>query len=280
MKLSEAWELYLADKQLEKFSPVTLESYRVQKNLLVRHFGDKDINEITIFDLKQYLIEKGGHLKASSLGARIRFIRAFFKWLSDEGYCTKNPTTKLKEPKLGSRIPKALTDEEAELQREACRIPQEHALTEFLFSTGCRVGEVHRLNRSDVNLENRSCLVIGKGDKQREVYFSRRAKIWLKWYLDSRNDDCPALFVTQRRPYRRLSIDMIRYVVKRVCRQSNSPKNTYPHIWRHTFAMHMLDKGAPLEAIQDQLGHADLRTTKIYCRLSGARRKEIHDRYF
>jgi integrase/recombinase XerD len=200
--------------------------------------------------------------------------------MCDEGYCQGNPTTKLKSPRLGKRIPKAFNEEEIEMLQEAGKYPIDFALTSFLFSTGCRIGEVQKLNRSDINWENRSCIVLGKGNKQREVYFGVKAKIRLKWYLESRNDDCPALFISQRRPYRRLSIDQLRRITKRVAEKANISNTMYPHKWRHTFAMHMLNKGAPLEAVQDQLGHEDMKTTRIYCQLSGARRKSIHDFYF
>lgn len=280
MNLLEIWELYEQDRKLANYKKCTLDGYKLQINMLYRYLGDVDINDITLFDLKRYLVEKGSHLKPSSIENRMKAFKAVFGYASDEGYIEKNPASKLKTPKLGSRIPKAFSEEETVILEEACRIPQEKALTEFLFSTGCRVGEVWGINRNDINWENRSVIVLGKGDKQREVYFSLLAKVWLKKYLGTRTDDCPALFITQRKPYRRLSIDMIRYVVKRVGRQANFNKRIYPHIWRHTFATHMLNRGAPLEAVQDQLGHVDIKTTRIYCQLSGERRREIHNRYF
>lgn len=279
MNLSEAWVLYEQDKQIEGFSQNTLGGYKTQMNMLVRHFGEKDLNDITVFDLKQYLVEKGSHLKPSSLGQRIRVIRAFFKYFSDEGYCERNPSSKLKEPRLGSIVPKAFSEEEAELLREACKTPLEHALTEFFYSTGCRISEVQQLNLSDINWENRSCIVNGKGSKQREVYFSLKAKIWLRWYIDLRTDEDPALFVTDRAPHRPSTATMRRNI-KVVGKQSGIDKRVCPHYWRHTFATHLLNRGAPLEAVQDQMGHCDIKTTRIYCQLSGVRRKEIHTRYF
>jgi len=284
MNLLEAYELYENDKRFEGYKETTLEGYRWQNEKMYEYFGNKPVDEIMVFDLKRFLNEKYGHLKPSSLGARIRFIRSFFRYLSDEGICKSNVSTKLKEPKEGSRIPKYYNKEEVELLREACKIPLEHALLEFFYSTGCRVGEVEKLNVGDINWENRSCFVIGKGDKQREVYFSIKAKIWMQWYLNARSDadenvlnESP-LFVTQRRPFRRLSIDMIRIVFKRIGRGANI--DIHPHRWRHTFATHMIDNGAPLEGVQDLLGHVKIETTKIYCQLSGARRKSIHSSYF
>lgn len=279
MLFSEAWRLYAADKTIEGFSPATLKGYKVQLNLLIRYFGDTDIGGITLVDLKEYLIEAGGHLKPSSLGARIRFIRAFFRWAADEGYCPGNPARKLKEPKLGARVPKALGEEDTENLREGCKTPLEHALVEFLYTTGCRIGEVHRLNRNAIDWDNRSCIVLGKGNKEREVYFSIKCAIWLKKYLNSRKDNDVALFVTERAPHR-MSIAQIRYVVKRVARRSEVEANVYPHKLRHSYATHLLNNGAPMEGIQTLLGHQKLETTMLYAQLSGPRRKEIYRRYF
>lgn len=279
MLLTEAWELYFADKTIERYSSTTLKGYKVQTNLLIKHFGDIDIEEITLLSLKNYLIEKGSHLKPSSLGMRIRFIRAFFHWASDEGHIERNPASKLREPRLGQHLPKALNEEDMEMVREACITPLEHALIEFLYTSGCRVGEVYGLNRKDIDWDNRSCIVLGKGDKQREIFFNVKCFIWLKKYLEQRKDEDEALFVTERAPHR-LSIDMIRYIVKRVAKRSEIDINVYPHKMRHSFATHLLNNGAPLEGIQTLLGHAKLDTTRIYADLSGPRRKEIYKRYF
>lgn len=279
MLLTEAWRLYAADKQIEGFSPVTLKNYQIQHNLLLRYFGDTDLDKITLPDLKTYLVKEGGHLKPSSLGQRIRAIRAFFRWANEEGYCSGNPARKLKEPKLGLRVPKALSEEDTVMLEEGCNTPLEHALVEFMYSTGCRVGEVYRLNRNAINWESKSCIVLGKGDKEREVYFSIKAAIWLKKYLASRKDTDVALFVTERKPHR-LSTDMIRYIIKRVAGHSEMSTNVYPHKLRHSYATHLLNNGAPMEGIQTLLGHAKLETTMVYAHLSGPRRKEIYTKYF
>lgn len=279
MLFSEAWQLYAADKQIEGFSSATLTGYKIQHNLLLRHFGDIDIETITLSNIKNYLIEKGSHLKPASLSVRIRFIRAFFQWATDEGYCSANPVKKLKEPKLGPRIPKALSEEDTVMLQEGCRTPLEHALIEFLYTTGCRIGEVHQLNRNAIDWENRSCIVLGKGDKEREVYFSVRAAIWLKKYLNSRTDSDSALFVTERKPHR-TSIDQLRYIVKRVAKRSEIEANVYPHKLRHTYATHLINNGAPIEGIQTLLGHTKLETTMLYAQLSGPRRRELYHKYF
>lgn len=141
MLLSEAWQLYAEDKWMLGYSKHTMKAYKVQSNLLIRGIGDQSIEDITYPLLKQYLANQS-HLKPASLGHRIRFIKSLFKWAQDEGYITANPAAKLREPKTGTRIPKALTEEDIELLREACITPREHALVEFLYTTGCRVGEL------------------------------------------------------------------------------------------------------------------------------------------
>lgn len=155
----------------------------------------------------------------------------------------------------------------------------EHSLVEFMYSTGCRIGEVYRLNRGALDWDNRSCIVLGKGDKEREVYFSIKAAIWLRKYLNSRKDTDMALFVTERQPHR-MSIAEIRYVIKRVAKRSEVEANVYPHKLRHSYATHLLNNGAPMEGIQTLLGHTKLETTMLYASLSGPRRKELYRKYF
>lgn len=279
MVLAEAWKMYEADKRLLGYSPHTLKAYKVQHNLLIRHFGDVEISEVTHVSLKEYLI-KQDHLKPASIGHRIRFIRAFFRYLHEEGFAERNVASKLREPKQGGRIPKAMSEEEVELLRDSCSTVLEKALTEFFYATGCRIGEVHGLNRNDINWDDRSALVIGKGDKQREVYFTVRCRIWLQKYLQSRKDDHEALFVTVRQPIRRMSIARIREIIKYIAEQSEVETNVFPHRWRHTTATVMVNNGAPIAVIQSNLGHARPTTTMIYATLSGERRRQEYNKYF
>mgnify|MGYP000737159690 CR=1 FL=1 len=278
MRLSEAWEAYAADKRLLGYSPHTLRAYRLQSTLLIRHLGDIDIQEVTFEQLKKYLASQE-HLKPASIGHRVRFLKSLFKWAHDEGFITANPASKLREPKMGTRLPKALSEEDVELLREACETPLEHALIEFLYTTGCRIGEVARLNRNAIDWETRSVVVRGKGDKEREVYFTIKCGIWLKRYLKQRKDNDVALFVTERKPHR-MSIAQIRYIIKRVARRAGIQTSVYPHKLRHSYATHLLNNGAPLEGIQTLLGHSKLETTRLYAQLSGPRRREFYQRYF
>lgn len=279
MRLSELWSAYLADKRLLGYSAYTLKAYRLQLNLMVRVLGDVPIESLNTNHLKGYLARDAERLKPSSLGHRVRFIKSIFRYAQDEGFIVGNAAAKLREPKQGSRIPKAMSEEDVEMLREACVSPMEHAIVEFLFTTGCRIGEAVGLNRNSVVWESRSVIVRGKGDKEREVYFNTKCQIWLRRYLRERNDTDMALFVTERKPHR-MSIAQMRYVIKRVARRAGVHTNVYPHKLRHTYATQLLNNGAPLEVIQSLLGHTKLETTKLYANLSGQLRQELYRKYF
>ncbi|MFG6115560.1 tyrosine-type recombinase/integrase [Halobacillus sp. MO56] len=280
MLLSETWEKFELDKKIEGYSPLTLKTYRIQYQKLLSHFGDIDINLIQTEQLKTYLLEAGGHLKPSSLGHRIRCIRSLFKWAFDEGLIEKNTAMKLKEPKDGRRIPKFLSEIEIEYLREACQSPAENALFEFFYSTGCRIGEVVKLNREDINFYSNAVIVQGKGNKEREVYFNTRCSLWLKRYLEERTDSNPCLFLTERRPQKRMSIDLIRYIIKRISSRAGINKTIHPHQLRHSYATHMINNGAPIDVIQSLLGHEKSETTKVYAQLSGKLRQDFYTKYF
>jgi integrase/recombinase XerD len=155
----------------------------------------------------------------------------------------------------------------------------EKALFEFMFSTGCRIGEIVSLDKSRINWSNRSVIVLGKGDKEREVYFNIRCEIWLKRYIDKRQDNDHAIFVTERDPHR-MSIAQMRYIVKRISIRAEINKVIHPHQLRHSYATHLLNNGAPLDVIQSLLGHQKSETTKIYAQLSGSIRQEFYRKYF
>ncbi|WOV84052.1 tyrosine-type recombinase/integrase [Sporosarcina jeotgali] len=280
MLLSEAWQKYKSDKRIEGYSTLTLKTYGYQYDLLTRYLGDVHMGEITTDNLKQYLGEAAEHLKPSSLGHRVRFVKSLFRWTHEEGYIVKNPASKLKEPKIGKRVPRFLTKHEIEHLRESCQTSRENALFEFFYSTGCRIGEVAKLNRDDIDFAGNSVIVHGKGDREREVYFNVRCAIWLKRYLDERKDEDPCLFATERNPIKRMSIDSLRYVVKQISNRADIKKTIHPHQLRHSYATHMIDTGAPLEVIQSLLGHEKSETTRIYAQLSGKLSYDLYTKYF
>jgi integrase/recombinase XerD len=249
--LSQSWELYESDKRIEGFSPQTLKAYKLQSKLLIQHFNDVNIESLMTIQLKEYLAKSSEHLKPSSLAHRIRFIKSLFRWSHEEGYIPKNPAAKIKEPKP----------------------------FEFMFSTGCRIGEIVSLEKNSINWSNRSAIVLGKGDKEREVYFNIRCEIWLKRYLDLRQDQDPAIFVTERHPHK-MSIGQMRYIIKRISSRAGINKEIHPHQLRHSYATHLLNNGAPIDVIQSLLGHEKSETTRIYAQLSGSLRREFYRKYF
>lgn len=176
MKLSELWHLYETDKRIQGYSPRTLNAYVLQNKMLMTELGDPEIAEITLPMLKQYLAKQAERLKPSSLGHRIRFVRSLFRYAYEETYLTSNPSLKLREPKLDKRIPKFLVEEDVIHLKISCQSLRERALLELLYCTGCRVGEVERINIEDLNWENCSIVVNGKGSKQREVTLRQSAK--------------------------------------------------------------------------------------------------------
>ena len=173
MLLSKAWTLFEADKRIEGFSPQTLKAYRLQSFLLIGYFKDIEMELLDTSQLKEYLVISGQTLKTSPSCTSYRFMKSFFRWSHEEGYLSKNPTSKIKEPKVGKRIPKYLTELEIEHLRGSCHSAMEKVIFEFMFSTGCRIGEIVALEKNHINWSNQSAIVRGKGDKEREVYFTR-----------------------------------------------------------------------------------------------------------
>ncbi|KPV42929.1 tyrosine-type recombinase/integrase [Alicyclobacillus ferrooxydans] len=278
MNLSQASETFLSIRSQEGFSPFTIRAYRQQHKLLIRDVGDLRVEKVTLNMLRDHL-SHNDHLKPASLGHKIRAIKSLFGWLVEEDLIVRNPTLKLKEPKQGKRVPKALTIDELELLRDSCSSSLEHALVEFFFATGGRISEIQRLNRNQIDWYRGAVTVLGKGDKEREVYFGAKARIWVKRYLRDRNDHDPALFVTMRQPHR-MSVHQMQYIFKRIASRCNLAERVSPHKMRHTLATVLLNQGAPLVAVQSILGHEKPETTQLYATLSGTSRQQAYERYF
>lgn len=279
MRLSVAMDAYLQAKAIDGYSPSTLKAYRLQFTLLRRAIGDPEVDAVTTQHLRDYL---GGltHLKPASLSHRVRALHSLWNWMLDEDYTTVNPARKIKERVDHVRVPKALSVDDLEVLRDACRTPREHALLELFFATGARLAEVQGLDRAQLNRHDRAAIVRGKGDKEREVYWGAKAALWLDRYLDSRTDAEPALFVTLRTPVRRADRHTLYAEIKRVARRVDMADRVWPHALRHTLATSLLNNGADLTVVQSVLGHEKPSTTLIYAHLSGRRRRQQYDRYF
>lgn len=275
--LHEKIQLFLSSKRLEGLSPITLEGYELDLKIFAEHVKKKT-DEITAADIRVFL-GSFSHLKLSSIAKKLSVLKSFFGWLASEEIIQRDPTKKLKPPKQEKRLPKALTIEELEMLREACKTTRQRAFLEVLYATGCRLSEVQALNRSDVNYQTLSCRVIGKGNKEREVYFSFKAVYHLRKYLMARTDNEPALFITERKPYRRLSKRGIQREIALIAENAGLGKKVSPHTLRHTFATLTLNNGAELAAVQALLGHEDPATTQVYAQLTDEKKREQHKKY-
>lgn len=275
--LQEKINLFIAGKQLEGLSKITLDGYKIHLRIFSENVK-KRVEDITTADIRVYL-GRYQHQKISTISTKLSTLKSFFSWLTSEEIIQRDPSMKIKPPKKEKRLPKALSIEELEMLRESCQNIRQRAMLEILYATGCRLSEVHGLSREDIDYHTMSCKVIGKGNKEREVYFSFKAMFHLKKYLLSRTDHDPALIITERRPYRRLSQRGIQREIRSLAQQSGMQKKVSTHTLRHTFATLTLNNGADLVAVQELLGHENPATTQIYASISAERKREQHKKH-
>ena len=265
-------EAFLAAKRIDGCRPKTIKGYRERLKMFMTQCS-KPVQAITTDDLREYLayLVDERHLMDNSVQAHINTLRSFFSWLVDEDNIRKSPMRKIKSlkiDKLRSRHP--LTAEQLELVRDGCRGYKEKALVEFHVSSGCRVSEVAGLRVDDIDWRDRKCKVIGKGNKERTVYFSVRAKLMLQLYIAERRGG-EALFASSRAPYEPLTDRGIEKMISKLGKRIGMERPLYPHLMRHTFASHALNCGMELTIIQHLLGHSDPKTTLIYAEIDPIR---------
>lgn len=264
--LQERIAYFLASKRIDSVKTNTLYNY----NLKLQHFANtviKPANMITTHDIRYYLaiIAKTKKLKESSMVGTISVLKSFFSWLCNEEIIERDPTKKIKTPSLNKKdLRKALSAEELEKIKNSCSDLREKALVEFLSSTGCRISEIQQLDIDDLDMHERSVVVLGKGDKKRTVYFSARAKLFVTEYIESRTDQTVALFVSERNPYGRLGIRGLQLIIKKLGEESGIKSAIHPHLLRHTFATMAINSGMDITVIQNLLGHESVATTQIY----------------
>lgn len=264
--IEDKMQIYLASKKLDGLSKKTLTNYQYQL-LIFSDYIKKPLSSINAMDIRMFLAARCKEMKSSSINAQISTLKAFFGWLHNEEYIPKNPMVKIKPTKEPKRLRNPLSDEEIELLRQACKTDREKALIEFLISTGCRLSEVTGVNKCVIDWHEMSLSVIGKGNKERKVYFNVKAKILLEKYLKNRKGESEALFVSERFPYGRLSGRAIEKEVKNVAMKAGLNKSIYPHLFRHSFATHNINSGMPLHIIQHLMGHSTAATTQIYAKV-------------
>ncbi len=246
---------FIASKEIEGCSTRTLNYYRDNINKMLDTVN-LPINEITTEILKNYLSDYKSNSNAGmvTIDNIRRTLSSFFAWLENEDYIVKSPVRRIHKVKTTRRVKETLTDENLEKLRDTCSNVRDLAILELLISTGMRVGELTRLNISDMNFQERSCIVLGKGNSEREVYFSAKSKMYIEKCLETRTDDNEALFVSLIKPYNRLGISGIEIVIRNLGKQANINK-VHPHKFRRTMATMAIDKGMPIEQVQKLLGH-------------------------
>lgn len=273
---------FIDAKRLEGKSETTLYNYRNEIFKLVTTIR-KPYTELTTEDIRRYMsFRKTSHkLKSISIQNIRQYLMSFFKWLTREEYIKKNPMDKIDVIKVEQKIIDTLSDEEAEIIRCACTNERDLAIIDLLSGSGMRVSELCALNIEDVNFSTREIIVFGKGAKERTCFMTGRAKVHLRWYLDQRVDDNPALFVTTKKPYNRLSKNGVEYILRQIAKDSKVPRTRlYPHKYRSTLATDMINKGAPAEHVQNILGHTSVNTTlKCYCKIDKGSIKRTHERF-
>lgn len=259
---------FLAAKKIDGLSPRTLKSYRDNLNAFAKRV-DKHVANINADDIREYigyLVDRG--LADTTLQLHVNILRTFFAWLTLEEIIKRNPMLKIKSIKVDKlRARRPLTAEQLERLRDECQTYKEKALVEFLVSSGCRLSEVIGIQVDQVNWHERSVVVLGKGNKERTVYFSVRAKVMLQAYLEQRRGG-EALFASSRAPYGPMQDRAVQKILKTLGERAAIPRRVHPHILRHTFASNAINAGMDITIIQQLLGHSDPKTTLIYAELS------------
>ncbi len=270
---------FLSAKRVEGCSEKSMLYYSSTLKKAIAQIG-KSVRHITTDDLRDYLNNYQHYSKASkvTIDNIRRILSSFFAWLEDEDYIVKSPVRRIHKVRVGKTVRETFSDESLEIMRDGCKDVRDLAMIDLLASTGIRVGELVKLNIEDVDFYERECIVTGKGDKQRKVYFDARTKIHLQRYLNERKDHNPALFVSLLAPYNRLQISGVEVRLRILGRQLNIPK-VHPHKFRRTLATMAIDKGMPIEQVQNLLGHQNLDTTMRYAMVNQTNVKMSHHKY-
>lgn len=272
-------ELFIASKKVEGCSDRTIEYYKTTIDNMLLELN-KDIKIIDTDDLRNYLTtyqQKNNCSKVTIDNVR-RILSSYFSWLEDEDYIIKSPIRRIHKIKTSKVVRETYSDEILEKLRDGCEEIRDLALIDFLSSTGVRVGELVKLNRNDINFDDRSCIVFGKGSKEREVYFDARTKLHLERYLKTRKDNNPALFVSLLAPYDRLEISGVEIRLRKLGKDLELQR-VHPHKFRRTMATKAIDKGMPIEQVQRLLGHTKIDTTLQYAMVNQNNVKLSHHKY-
>ena len=271
--------MFLNAKKIEGCSERTLAYYKTTVEKLLDEVDDP-IRKVTTDDIRDYLANYQGlnDCSKTTIDNIRRNISSFFTWLEEEDYIIKSPMRRIHKIKTTKTVKEVISDEEIEKMRDKCKNLRDLAIIDLLYSTGIRIGELVRLNIDDIDFEERECIVFGKGDKERRVYFDAKTKIHLTDYINSRFDTNPALFVTLDAPYDRLQISGVEIRLRHLGRELGINK-VHPHKFRRTMATRAIDKGMPIEQVQKLLGHSQIDTTMHYAIVNQTNVKVAHRKF-
>ena len=271
--------VFISAKRIEGCSEKTIGYYKSSIDKLLIAIP-KDIHEITTNDIRCYLAQQqdSKNLSKVTIDNLRRIFSSFFSWLEDEDYITKSPVRRIHKVRTDTLVKDVLSDESMEILRDNCTEIRDVAMIDLLASTGIRVGELVKMNREDIDFQERQCIVFGKGNKEREVYFNARTKIHLKCYLEQRTDNNPALFVSLSSPHSRLTISGVENRLRQLGKRANIIK-VHPHKFRRTLATMAIDKGMPIEQVQKLLGHVKIDTTLHYAMVNQTNVKLAHRKF-
>lgn len=272
-------ELFLSAKRIEGCSEKTLNYYESTIRAMLYDL-QKEVKHVVTDDIRRYLTEYQERKKSSkvTIDNIRRILSSFFSWLEDEDYILKSPVRRIHRIKTGVNIKETYSDEALELMRDKCTELRDLAMIDMFASTGMRVGEMVLLNINDIDFNERECVVFGKGSKERVVYFDARTKIHLLNYLQSRTDNNPALFVSLKAPHHRLKIGGVEKRLRELGKNLGLNK-VHPHKFRRTLATMAIDKGMPIEQLQQLLGHRKIDTTLQYAMVKQSNVKIAHRKY-
>lgn len=279
--IPEKVQFFLGLKSLEGLSKLSLQRYQEELAMFSRYVN-KPVSQITVNDIRRYfaIIQSERNYAKTTINGKLSILRSFFGTLYKEEIIIKDPTVRLKNIKVDVKsLRDHFTVEELEIVRNACIDIREKVIIEFLYSTGCRVSEVLETKITDLNWNENSLTVHGKGDKYRLVYFSVKCKIYLLEYIEKRNGNSEYLIIGERKPYQPLTKAGLEKIVKRIAIRTNIKKSIYPHIFRHTFATLALQRGMDITIIQQLLGHTEINTTQIYAKTNTKQLQVAYEKF-
>lgn len=276
---NEYLEMFLAAKHIEGCSDRTIAYYKTT----IVHMLESitlPLRQITTDKLRKYLTDyqRRNNCSKVTIDNIRRNLSSFFSWLEEEDHIIKSPIRRIHKVKTGTTVKEVISDESIEIIRDGCQSIRDLAMIDLLYSTGMRVGELVNLDIADIDFEERECVVYGKGNKERRVYFDARTKLHIQEYLKIRSDKNAALFVSLNAPYERLKVSGVEIRLRTLGRKLKLER-IHPHKFRRTMATRAIDKGMPIEQVQRLLGHQQIDTTMQYAMVNQSNVKNSHRKF-